>query len=128
MWGPCLCQCNLSDCLHQSVALTQAGPYRRQTNNSVTSHVCVITGYLLEVRGQFNKLQIEIEKNRTEIMTYKQHLFFQHNLHTNLNTCPTVSHGGDPPLCSDGVFDALVVFDTCPPIRELLHPIMDCLT
>jgi len=37
------------------------------------------------------KLQIVIEKNRMEIMTYKQHLFFEHNLHTNLNTCPTFS-------------------------------------
>ena len=117
---------------------------------------------------------------------------FQHNLHTNLNTCPTVSQvpgnlrrkiilvavgntrtllfqphhrqesflpkddvlkgqtsgnlsgrgPGDPPLCSDDVFDALqhfrrgdlhrltgsmFVFGTCPPFRELLHPIMDCL-
>jgi hypothetical protein len=49
---------------------------------------------------------------------------------------------GDPPVCSDDVFDALqrcrrgdlhrptgsmFVFDTRPPFRELLHPIMDCL-
>ena len=25
------------------------------------------------------------------IMTYKQHLFLQRNLQTNLNTCPTIS-------------------------------------
>ena len=37
-----------------------------------------------------SKLQIVIEKNRMEIMTYKEHLFFN-NLHTNLNTCPNVS-------------------------------------
>jgi len=69
--------------------------------------------------------------------------YLKYNLRTNLNTCPTVSQGGDPPLWSDGVFDALqrfrrgdlhrstgsmLVFDTFPPFRELLHPIMDCLT
>jgi hypothetical protein len=40
--------------------------------------------------NSISKLQIVIEKNRMEIMTYKQHLFFN-NLYTNLNTCPTVS-------------------------------------
>jgi len=29
--------------------------------------------------------------HRSRLVTYKQHLFFQHNLHTNLNTCPVVS-------------------------------------
>ena len=29
-----------------------------------------------EIRGRFNKLQFVIEKTRMEIMTYKQHLFF----------------------------------------------------
>jgi len=128
-----------------------------------------------------------------EIMTYKQHLFFNIISIQILNICPTIlqvpgnlqrkillvavgtmrallfqphhhqesvlpkddvlkgqttgnsgcySVDGDPPLCSDDVFDALqhfrrgdlhqptgsmFVFDTCPPFRELLHPIMDCL-
>ena len=50
---------------------------------------------------------------------------------------------GDSPVCSNSVFDALqicrpgdlhrpsgsmLVFDTCPPFQELLHPIRDCLT
>jgi len=38
-----------------------------------------------------SKLQIVIEKKRMGITTYKQHLIFQRNLHTNLNSCPTVS-------------------------------------
>ena len=62
----------------------------------------------------------------------------QRNLHTNLNTCPTFSQvpgklrhkilvvavGTTRTLPTDSMF----VFDTCSPFRELLHPIMDCLT
>ena len=85
-----------------------------------------------------SKLQIVIEKKRTEIITYKQLFFFQRNLHTNLNTCPTVSQvpgnmrrkilvvavGTTLTLPTDSMF----AFDTCSPCLELLHPIMDCLT
>ena len=83
-----------------------------------------------------------IEKKRMEIMTYKQHLFFQLNLHTNLNTCVTVSQVPGNLRCKNLVVavwttrtllfhrptDSMFVFDTCSLFRELLHPIMDWLT
>ena len=56
---------------------------------SQTLHIA--TKYQLIYEGKsISKLQIVIEKKRMVIMTYKQHLFFKCNLHTNLNTCPTV--------------------------------------
>ena len=60
----------------------------------IISKRCVITqkGAVLIYEGNsISKLQIVIEKNQMEIMTYKQPFIFQHNLHTYLNTCPTVS-------------------------------------
>jgi len=50
-----------------------------------------VLGHITYEGESISKLQIVIEKNRMEIMTYKQHLFSKHNLHTNLNTCPNVS-------------------------------------
>ena len=41
--------------------------------------------------NSISKLQIVIEKNRVEIMTYKQHLFFNIISIQILKTCPTVS-------------------------------------
>jgi hypothetical protein len=60
---------------------------------------------------------------------------FQHNLHTNLNTCPTVSQvPGNlwrKIFCRRGNLhwptNSMFVFDTCSPFWELLNPIMDCL-
>ena len=67
-----------------------------------------------------------------------QTFIFQRNFHTNLNTYPNFSQvpgklrrkilvvtvGPTRTLPIDSMF----VFDTCSPFRELLHPIMDCLT
>ena len=66
---------------------------------------------------------------------------FQHKLHTNLNTCPTVSQvpgklrrkilvvavGTTRSLLFHWPTDSMFIFDTCLPFQELLHPIMDCL-
>ena len=57
------------------------------TNNSFTK--VGPTGKTTYYEGNsISKLQIVIEKNRMEIMTYKQHLFF--NI-ISIHTCPTVS-------------------------------------
>ena len=67
---------------------------------------------------------------------------FQRNLHTNLNICPTVSQvpgnlrhkilvvavWTTHTLLFHQPTDSMFVFDICSPVRELLHPIMDCLT
>ena len=67
---------------------------------------------------------------------------FQRNLHTNLNTCPTVSQVPANlrhkipvvavwtvrTLLLHRPTDSMFVFDTCSSFRELMHSIMDCLT
>ena len=67
---------------------------------------------------------------------------FQRNLHTNLNTCPTVSQvpwnlrrkilvvavWTTLTLLFHRSTDWMFFFDTCSPFREILHQIMDCLT
>ena len=67
---------------------------------------------------------------------------FQRNLHTNLNTCLAVSQvpwnlrrkilvvavETTHTLLFHRPTDWMFVLDTCSPFRELLHPIMDCLT
>ena len=99
-------------------------------------YIWLINYYNLIYEGDsISKLQIVIEKNRMEIMTYKQHLFFS-IISMQIQTL-------FPPFHKSPVFDALqrfrcgdlhrptgsmFVFDNCPPFRELLHPIMDCLT
>jgi len=82
-----------------------------------------------------SKLQIMIEKNQMEIMTYKQHLFFK-IISIQIKTLVPLFHKSLE-TCGEKFFwllsernptDSTFVFDTCPPFRELLHPIMDCLT
>ena len=67
---------------------------------------------------------------------------FQRNLHTNLNTSLTVSQvpgnlqrkilvvavWTTRKLLLHRLTDSMFIFDNCSPFRELLHPIMDCLT
>ena len=89
--------------------------------------------------NSISKLQIVIEKNRMEIMTYKQHLFFNiisiqistlvPPFHKSLETCgEKLFWLLSEPRAHCSFNRRMFVFDTCPPFRELLHPIMDCLT
>jgi hypothetical protein len=81
------------------------------------------------------KLQIVTEKKRMGIMTYKQHLFFNVisirrwrpscMLGWCLRRAPTLPAWRSPP--SDRL-DVGRWRSRCPPFRELMHPIMDCLT
>jgi len=94
---------------------------------------CDDESWVYIIRGRFNKQVTNREWKEQNGDNYIQTTFiFQHNLHTNLNTCPTVSqvprnlHTKFPAWRSPPA--DMFVFDTCPPFRELLHPIMDCLT
>ena len=91
------------------------------------------------IRGEFSKWVTNCDWKETNGDNYIQTTFiFQRNLHTNLNTCPTVSQVSGKlrrKILVVAVWttrtlqtDWMLVFDTCSPFLELLHQIMDCLT
>ena len=94
---------------------------------------------LAYLRGKVNKEVTNHDWKETNGDNYIQTTFiFQRNLHTNLNTCPTVSQVPGNlrrkilvvavgTTCTQPT-DSMFVFDTFPPFQELLHQIMDCLT
>ena len=139
----------MDKCIHSTKELMQLKNAHHNLQAAIMSlflhpKCAVSSKFLALIRGQFNKYITNRDwKESNGDNDIKTTFTFKHNLHTNLNICPTISQDGDPPLCSDGVFDALqrsrcgdlhwptgsmFVFDTCPPFWELLHSIMDCLT
>ena len=117
--------------------MTGLGEQRRVT------HYTDLTNFFF-VRGKASKLVTNRDWKETNGDNDIQTTFivFQRNLHTNLNTCPTVSQvpgnlrrkilvvavWTTPTLPFHRPTDWMFVFDICSPFRELVHLITDCLT